>query len=167
MYKGRKINMIVAVDSKNGIGKDNKLLIYIPEDLTRFKEITSGHNIIMGRNTFLSLPKGALPNRKNIVLTFDKTDKFDGAYMAYSLDEAIDFCDEDKKIFIIGGASIYEQMFDYTDYFYITSIHKEFEADTFFPEVEKNMDNIMYARQFIHETKSGEIITYSFYEITK
>lgn len=125
--------MIVAVDEKHGIGKDNKLLFTFEEDLKRFKQITSGHNIVMGRNTFLSLPKGALPNRKNIVVSDQLDESFVGATTVDSLQAAIDACDMDKDVFIIGGASIYRQMFPYTDELYMTLIDKTFEADTFFP----------------------------------
>ena len=105
------IHIIVATDKNMAIGYQNKLLFWLPNDLKRFKELTTGNTIIMGRNTFLSLPKGALPNRRNIVLSTRKDASFPGAETYASLEEAIKGCKEDEKIYIIGGASVYIYIF--------------------------------------------------------
>lgn len=131
------ISIIVAINNNNGIGLDNELLYWLPNDLKRFKSLTTGHTIIMGRKTFESLPKGALPNRRNVVLTRQNL-KFEGAETFGSLDEALYNCKNDDEIFIIGGASLYQEAIDIADRLYITRINdSEKEADAFFPEIKK------------------------------
>ncbi|MCD4680687.1 MAG: dihydrofolate reductase [Bacteroidales bacterium] len=131
----KKISIIVAVAEGNAIGKNNNLLCYISEDLKRFKRLTTGHNIIMGKKTFESLPKGPLPNRTNIVISDNPDDNFEGCKSVYSIDEALGQCSDEKESFIIGGGSIYRQFMPLANKLYITHIHKHFEADTFFPEI--------------------------------
>ncbi len=131
----KKISIIVAVAGDNGIGNDNKLLCHIPGDLKRFKKITSGHTVIMGRNTFLSLPGGALKDRKNVVISDNAQDRFEGCVMVSSIAEAMDHCDDDRETFIIGGASVYRQFMPYTTRLYLTRVNKSFDADTFFPDI--------------------------------
>ena len=131
----KQISMIVAIDEDGGIGLKNNLLAYIPADLKRFKTITTGHNIIMGSNTWLSLPKRPLPDRRNIVITSRSGNEFDGAVLAHSIDEAVALLPNGDESFVIGGASIYRQMFPLATRLYLTLIHKKFEADTFFPEI--------------------------------
>ena len=131
------IHIIVATDKNMAIGYQNKLLFWLPNDLKRFKELTTGNTIIMGRNTFLSLPKGALPNRRNIVLSTRKDASFPGAETYASLEEAIKRCKEDEKIYIIGGASVYKQALPLADVLCITEIDAEApEADTYFPTID-------------------------------
>lgn len=131
------IHIIVATDKNMAIGYQNKLLFWLPNDLKRFKELTTGNTIIMGRNTFLSLPKGALPNRRNIVLSTRKDASFPGAETYASLEEAIKACKEDEKIYIIGGASVYKQALTLADVLCITEIDAEApEADTYFPTID-------------------------------
>lgn len=129
------INIIVVMDSNGGIGKDNKLLAHIPEDLKHFKQLTSGNTVVMGYNTWLSLPKKPLPNRRNIVLT-TKDIQLDGAEVVHSVDEVLDITKDDEDVFVIGGAQVYEEMMLYAQVIYQTRILHEFEADTFFPKVE-------------------------------
>lgn len=131
------IHIIVAIDKNLAIGNQNKLLFWLPNDLKRFKELTTGNTIIMGRNTFLSLPKGALPNRRNIVLSTQKNASFPGAETYASLEEAIKACKEDEKIYIIGGASVYKQALPLADVLCITEIDAEApDADTYFPNID-------------------------------
>lgn len=133
------LSIIVAIAKNNAIGKDNELLWHISEDLKRFKRITAGHTVIMGRNTLLSLPKWPLPKRTNVVIT-DKTDEsFEGCEMVYSIQEAASKCRADEECFVIGGASIYTQFMPLADKLYITHVNKEFEGDTFFPEIDNNV----------------------------
>lgn len=127
------ISIIVAITENDGIGRNNELLCYLPEDLKRFKKLTSGNVVVMGKNTYLSIPKRPLPNRVNIVISDDANDKFEGCVMAYSIEEAIEKFDVEKENFIIGGASIYKQFLEFANKFYLTRIHAEIEADTFFP----------------------------------
>ena len=158
----KNISIIVAVDINSGIGKNSKLLCNIPEDLKRFKEITTGHDIIMGKNTFLSLPNGALPNRRNIVLTDDKNDKFENCIMVFSIEEALKKCNQEDEVFIIGGASIYKQFLEHVDKLYITMIDYEFEPDTFFPEVQhENWQEIS-----MKKGNSDEKSPYEYYFVT-
>ena len=132
----RQITMIVAVAENGAIGKDNNLLWHISGDLKRFKAITTGHSIIMGRKTYLSFPKRPLPDRKNIILT-NGDNTFEGAYTAKNIEQALALCDSDE-VFIIGGESIYRQFLPYTTKIYLTRVHRSYEADTFFPTL--NMD---------------------------
>lgn len=129
------ISIIVALDANNAIGKDNRLLCHVPGDLKRFKEITSGHTVIMGRNTYLSLPGGPLKNRRNVVITDKKRERFEGCETVYSIREAIEKCDKKRENFIIGGASVYSQFLPYTNKLYLTRIYKTFPADVFFPDI--------------------------------
>jgi len=127
------ISIIAAVAKNRAIGYENKLIYWLPNDLKRFKALTTGHTIIMGRNTFLSLPKGALPNRRNIVLSRSTKD-FPGCDVYSSLEEALKHCTPDEDIYIIGGASVYRQALDIADRLCLTEINDTPEkADTFFP----------------------------------
>src|SRR5450759_4476130 len=103
------ISIIVAVSEDGGIGKDNELLWHISEDLKRFKRLTNGHTIIMGKKTWESLPHKQLPGRKNIVLTDVPGEHFDSSLTAYSIEEALGKCEKDEEIFVIGGGSVYRQ----------------------------------------------------------
>jgi dihydrofolate reductase len=130
----KQISIIVAVAANRAIGKDNDLLWHISEDLKRFKKITQGNQVIMGKKTFESLPKAPLPNRTNVVITDDRNDHFEGCVTVYSIEEAIDLCSEESESFIIGGGTIYKQFLPYASKLYITKVHRDFDADTFFPE---------------------------------
>lgn len=130
------ISIVVAIAENGAIGYKNDLLWHLPADLKRFKEMTTGHSIIMGSRTFRSLPKGALPNRRNIVLSRTQQD-FPGAEWAASPEMALELVGEEAEAFVIGGAQVYEQMLPYTDKIYLTRVHADFpEADTFFPELD-------------------------------
>lgn len=143
------ISIIVAVAKNNAIGKDNKLLWHLSEDLKRFKKLTTGYSIIMGKNTYFSLPRRPLPNRTHIVLTDVPGEKIDDCIMAYSVEEAISKMDPDNENFIIGGASIYKQFLPYANKLYITWVHKEFEADTFFPVLKEDEWSILSKEDYL------------------
>jgi len=132
----KEIAIIVAIAENYAIGKDNKLLWHIPEDLKRFKKITSGHPIVMGKKTFFSLPVRPLPKRENIVITDIPGEKIQGCTMAYSIDNAIEKMDSTQTNFIIGGGSIYKQFLPYAHKLFLTRVHKNFDAFTFFPEID-------------------------------
>ena len=128
------ISIIAAVAENRAIGYQNKLLYWLPDDLKRFKSLTTGNTIIMGRNTFESLPKGALPNRRNIVLSHTVTE-LPGCEVFASLDEALSHCPETEDVYIIGGSSVYNQAMPLADRLCLTEIHDTpAEADAFFPD---------------------------------
>lgn len=133
-----KINLIAAVGQNNEMGLDNKLLWHIPEDLKRFKKITEGKPVIMGRKTFESIGK-PLPNRKNIVLTNGKPQQFPLAVVtAKSVEGALIQAQltRSEEVFIIGGAGVYQSFMAKADKIYLTVVHAEFKADTFFPKLD-------------------------------
>lgn len=131
-----KISIIAAIDQRMGIGFQNKLLFWLPNDLKRFKSLTTGNTIIMGRKTFESLPKGALPNRRNVVLSSNPDTVCPGAEVYPSLEEALQSCKEDEHVYVIGGASIYQQALPVADALCLTEIDSTApEADVYFPEV--------------------------------
>ncbi len=132
----KNISIIVAIAENFAIGKNNDLLFHLPNDLKHFKEITSGHTIIMGRNTLLSLPKWPLPNRRHIVITDKKDDVFEGCETVFSIDEAIEKVKNEAEAFIIGGGMIYRQFFPIAGKLYLTLVHKPFDADVWFPEID-------------------------------
>lgn len=146
------ISMICAIARNNVIGANNSLIWHIPSDLKRFKKITSGHTIIMGRKTFEALP-GVLPKRKHIIITRDKNYNVDNENVEifHSVDDVLkQFKNSSEEVFIIGGGQIYKQFLPYADKLYLTILEKEFEGDTYFPEVNKD--------EWITEEKS-EVIT--------
>jgi dihydrofolate reductase len=130
------ISIIVAIAENRAIGKDNRLLWHISEDLKRFKKLTTGHTLIMGRNTFLSLPNGALPNRRHIVISDQEGEIFDGCEMARSIEEAIQLAGVKDECFVIGGGMVYSQFLPLAGKLYLTQVQESFEADTFFPEID-------------------------------
>jgi len=134
-----EVIIIAAVAKNNVIGKDNKIPWYIKEDFIHFKELTTGYPIIMGKNTFLSLPKKPLPNRKNIVLTFkDDSFVYPEVIVRHSLEETILEFKKESDVYIIGGASIYKQSIEFATKLEITRIDLEPEGDTYFPKI--NLD---------------------------
>lgn len=131
------ISIIAAVARNLAIGYQNKLLYWLPNDLKRFKALTTGHTIIMGRRTFESLPKGALPNRRNVVLTRSQV-TFPGAETFPSLQAALASCTPEEDIYIIGGASVYNEALPIADRLCLTEIDDTpAQADAFFPQFSK------------------------------
>ncbi len=130
------LTIIVAAAENNAIGKDNDLLWHLPIDFKRFKKLTTGHHIIMGRKTFESLP-GMLPNRTHVIITRQKDYIQENCIVVNSLEEAITYTSSDTQPFIIGGGEIYKQAMEVADCIEITRVHEAFEeADTFFPEID-------------------------------
>lgn len=161
------LSLIVAIAENNVIGKDNKLIWHISEDLKRFKSITSGNTMIMGRKTFESLP-GVLPNRKHIIVTRDNkyTVDSDQVSVIHDLDSFIKAHEKsDEEIFVIGGAEIYKQVLPYCNKLYLTKVHNSFEGDTYFPEIDYSKYETEYLSDKINDEKSG--ITYSFINLIK
>ena len=151
----KTLSIIVAIAQDNGIGFKNELLAHISEDLKRFKAITDGNTVVMGRNTWFSLPRRPLPNRQNIVITNIPGETFDGADTAYSIEGAINACPDNQESFIMGGAMVYQQFFEKADKLYITRILKSFEADTFFPDITLDKWQIDNEGEIFHDEKSG------------
>ncbi len=149
------LSIIVAVGKNLEIGKDNKLLWHISEDLKHFKTLTLGQTVVMGENTWYSLPKHPLPNRKNIVLSHNEDLVIDGANVFSSIDDFLDFVKTEEKVFIIGGASIYSQFIDIVDTMYITRVDMDFEADTFFPDIYDQIWNLTNGNNWKHDAESN------------
>ena len=142
------ISMIVAVSDDMGIGKNNELLWHIPGDLKRFKDLTYGNIVIMGKKTWESLPRKPLPGRKNIVLTDIPGEYFEGATSAWSVEDALTKCKGGDETFIIGGESIYHQFMPLADRLYITHVHKNAAADTYFPEIDPRVWKVTLKEEF-------------------
>ena len=158
------LSIIVAIAKNNVIGKDNKLIWHLPEDLKRFKRLTTGHNIIMGRKTFESLGR-VLPNRKHIVLCNDmKLDINDeNVEIVDSIDKLKQYEEAEEEIFIIGGATIYKLLLPKADKLYITKINQEFEGDVYFPEIDENVWKVVETEKGIKDEKNPydyEYVTY-------
>ncbi|MCB9802828.1 dihydrofolate reductase [Candidatus Nomurabacteria bacterium] len=157
------ISLIAVIDNKKALGYQNKLLVNLPEDLAHFKKITSGHPVIMGQNTFLSIGK-ALPNRLNIILSKDLNFKAKDCEVFNDLERALEFAksQDDDEIFFIGGASIYKQAIEIVDKLYLTIIDAEYQVDTWFPDYEQDFKII---REEKHQTK--ENLNYKFLELMR
>ena len=158
---------IIAAVAKNGaIGNDNKLIYWLPNDLKRFKELTTGHTIIMGSNTFRSLPKGALPNRRNVVLTCKGGD-FPGAEQFTSLDEALQSCAGEETVYIIGGEMLYRYALPYADTLELTEVDDTpSEADAFFPTID-NCWQLMQSEPHDKDEKHAYNYTFVTYKKSK
>lgn len=158
------ISIIVAVSEDWGIGKDNELLWHISEDLRRFKRLTSGNTIIMGKKTWESLPRRPLPNRKNIVLTDIPGEVIENSITAYSIPDALARCEKDEEIFIIGGGSIYRQFLPLADRLFITHVHRKAPADIYFPEIDMGTWKVTEKEECITDDELGIPYTYAIYE---
>lgn len=157
----KTISIIVAVARNGAIGLNNDLLWHIPEDFKWFKTHTKGNTVVMGRNTWLSLPVRPLPGRTNIVISDDPADDFEGAIMAGSIEEAIEKMSEAKENFIIGGGSIYSQFMPLAHKFYLTRVHKDFEADVFYPDFDLSEWREVYRED--HPEKEPDNLGYTFF----
>ena len=158
------ISIIVAIAQNFAIGKNNDLLFHLPNDLKRFKQITTGYPVIMGRNTLLSLPKGALPNRRNIVITDNPEEKFDRCEMVFSVEEAIEAVKKEKEAFIIGGGMIYRQFYPFAGKLYLTLVHRDFDADVYFPEIDYSEWEVLF-REDHRDDKNG--FDYSYLDLKR
>jgi dihydrofolate reductase len=158
------ISIIVAVSDDWGIGKDNELLWHISEDLKRFKRLTLGKTVVMGKKTWESLPKKPLPGRKNVVLTDNPNELIENSVTAYSIEDALGKCEMNEEIFIIGGGSIYRQFMPVADRLYITHVHKKAAADIYFPEIDLKVWEVTEKEEFISDGEEGIPYTYTIYE---
>ncbi|MBQ0153460.1 MAG: dihydrofolate reductase [Bacteroidales bacterium] len=162
------LSIIVAISENNAIGQKGGLLCHLPADLKHFKEITSGHPVLMGERTYLSLPKRPLPNRRNIVLTDNPQFAAEGVEIVHSIPEALQLINEDStaEFFIIGGGMVYRQFFALADKLYITRIHHTWnDADTFFPEIKDNEWQVIKQEDCASDNKN--LYNYTFLEYIK
>ena len=161
------VSIIAAVAENGAIGLDNRLLYWLPNDLRRFKALTTGHAIVMGRRTFESLPKGALPNRRNLVLTRNAGFIAPGAETYPSLSAALDACrDGEEEVFVIGGASVYREAMPLADRLCLTLVHDTpAEADAFFPEVEPEEWSVEHEER--HEADERHAFAYTFIDYAR
>lgn len=160
-----KITLIAAAAENNALGKDNDLLWHLPNDFKRFKKLTTGNKIIMGRKTFESFPK-PLPNRIHIIITRDKkyTTNYDDCIVVYSLEQALELCELDETAYIIGGGQIYSLAMDYASKIELTRVHENFEADTFFPLIDINKWNLTEEKHHPKDERHKFNFTYLTYE---
>lgn len=158
------ISIIVAVSDDWGIGKDNELLWHISEDLKRFKRLTTGKRVIMGKRTWFSLPRRPLPGRMNIVLTDIPGEIIDGSETVYSIEGALSKCLNDEEAFVIGGGTIYRQFMSIADRLYITHVHMNAPADIYFPEIDLKIWKITEMEDFLISETNEIPYTYIIYE---
>ena len=156
------ITLIAAAAENNALGKDNDLLWHLPEDFKRFKQITSGHYIIMGRKTFESFPK-PLPNRTHIIITRQEEYLVEGCLVVHSLEEALEIAPQNEEVFIIGGAQIYEQALPFADKIDLTRVHIELDADAFFPEFNTYEWNLVFSEKHFKDEKHQYDFTFETY----
>lgn len=154
------ISIVVAIAENNAIGKDNQLLWHLPADLKHFKDLTSGHPILMGRKTYDSIGR-PLPNRRNIVITRNPDLELPGAEITNSLAAALELCSTEKEVFIIGGAELYNHALEATNRIYLTRVHQSYEADTFFPEISPSEWNETSIESHLPDEKNGVAYTFS------
>jgi dihydrofolate reductase len=156
------ITIIVAIAENGAIGYKNELLYRISADLKRFKALTTGHTVLMGRKTFLSLPKGALPNRRNMVLTRDVNAQFPGTETFVSIEDALAAVGADEQVFVIGGAEIYRQTMPIADRLEVTLVHDvPVNADAYFPEISDEWRVVAQEDFTPEDTPEYSFITYS------
>ena len=154
-----ELTIIAAASTNNVIGFDNKLIWNIPKDLKRFKELTQGHSVIMGRKTFESLPN-PLPNRRNIVVTRNKDYSPEGIEVFSSIEDALDVCREDLQPFIIGGGEIYSQTINLVDKIELTRVYKDYQGDAFFPDIP--LDKFELTNESVNYLDDDSSTKYSF-----
>ncbi|RZL47833.1 MAG: dihydrofolate reductase [Pedobacter sp.] len=154
-----QISIVVAISENNAIGKNNQLLWHLPADLKHFKEITSGHPIIMGRKTYDSIGR-ALPNRRNIVITRTTSLSIPNVEVVNTLEDALSRCENENEVFVIGGAEIYKHALSLSNRIYLTTVHHSYEADTFFPEL--NKDEWKEVASEYHPSDEKNSVAYTF-----
>ncbi len=156
-----KVTIIAAVAENNALGKDNDLLWHLPDDFKRFKQLTTGHKIIMGRKTFESFPR-PLPNRHHIIITRDKSYSVEhpNCTIIHSLSDALALVANEALSFVIGGGEIYSLAMPYCDSLEITRVHGEYEADAFFPEIDSS--NWKLVREEYHGKDNKHAVDFTY-----
>ena len=156
------IIMIAAVAENNALGKNNELVWHLPNDFKRFKSLTTNHHIIMGRKTFESFPK-PLPNRVHVVITRQSDYNPEGCIVVDSIEKAISICPENEDSYIIGGGEIYTLGMEHADILEITKIHHSFDADAYFPEIDKTDWQLVESEENFRDEKHLYDYTYETY----
>jgi dihydrofolate reductase len=160
-----KISIVAAIADDYAIGYKKKLPWNLPADMKHFKALTTGHTVLMGKRTFESLPNGPLPNRKNIVLTTIFTEAVrEGYFEAESMEDAMELSSNADNVFVIGGSAVYQQCLDFADSMYITWVHGEFPADTYFPEIDFSKWNEVSREDCPADEANKYPYTFSVYE---
>lgn len=157
------LSLIAALDKNSGIGRENKLLWHLPADLKYFKKVTSGHTVIMGRKTFLSIGR-ALPNRRNIVLSRDAGFQAEGCEVFDDFFNAIKTCGNEDEVFVIGGADIYRQALQVADKIYLTRVSASVPADTFFPDFNMSIWKLIHLEKHKADEKNAYDYSFSIYQ---
>ncbi|TRO64136.1 dihydrofolate reductase [Christiangramia sabulilitoris] len=157
------ITIIAAAAENNALGKENGLVWHLPDDFKRFKRLTSGHHIIMGRKTFESFPK-LLPDRTHVIITRKEDYHPEGTIVVHSLEEALRVSKLDEQPFIIGGGEIYKMGMDKADRLELTRVHGEFDADTYFPEIDESKWDLIKEQFHEKDDKHDYAFTYLTYE---
>jgi dihydrofolate reductase len=157
------LTIIAAAAENNALGKDNQLVWHLPDDFKRFKKLTSGHHIIMGRKTFDTFPK-LLPNRTHVVITRQDNFRKEDVLVVNSLARAIELSADDPQAFVIGGGEIYKMSMKLADKIELTRVHGNFEADTFFPEIDENQWKLVSEEFHEKDEKHNYAFTYLTYE---
>lgn len=161
-----KITLIAAAGEKNELGKDKDLVWHLPDDFKRFKNLTTGHYIIMGRKTFETFPQ-LLPNRTHVIITRKKDYNPEGTIVVNSLGKALEVAKEDPQPFVIGGGEIYKLSMEKADCIELTRVHGTFEADTFFPEIDEEKWKLIASEMHPKDDRHNYAFTYLTYERAK
>lgn len=163
--KKPNLSIIVAIAQNGAIGKNNDLLWHLSGDLKRFKKLTTGHPVVMGRKTWESLPKRPLPGRKNIVFTQNPDFEAEGAEVVHSVNELFKTLkDCDEEVFVMGGAAIYQLLLPFADRLYITRVYRDYEADVFFPTIDMSEFTLVNLSEPIFDEESGLDYAYEEYD---
>ena len=163
--KRPSLSIIVAMAENLAIGKDNDLLWHLGSDLKRFKRLTMGHPVVMGRRTWESLPKRPLPGRRNIVFTQNPDFEDEGAEVVHSVNglfKALKDCND--EVFVMGGASIYQLLLPFTNKLYVTRVYREFDGDVFFPVIDMSEFNLVSLSDPMFDEESGLDYAYEEYD---
>lgn len=158
-----KVTLIAAAGENNELGKDSDLVWHLPDDFKRFKRLTTGHAIIMGRKTFETFPD-LLPNRRHIIITRKENYHPEGATVVHSLEEALEAAKDDEQPFIIGGGEIYKLSMEKADSIELTRVHGTFDADTYFPELDENKWKLVSSEEHPADERHRYAFTYLTYE---
>lgn len=158
-----KVTLIAAAGENNELGKDKDLVWHLPDDFKRFKKLTTGHYIIMGRKTFETFPN-LLPNRTHVIITRKEDYNPPGTIVVHSLKEALEAAKEDPQPFVIGGGEIYKLSMDKADMIELTRVHGTFEADTYFPEIDEQKWNLIASEEHPADERHDYSFTYLTYE---
>ena len=158
-----KVTLIAAAGENNELGKDKDLVWHLPDDFKRFKKLTTGHTIIMGRKTFETFPQ-LLPNRKHVIITRKQDYNPEGTIVVNSLEKALEKAQEDPQPFVIGGGEIYKLSMEKADCIELTRVHGTFEADTFFPEIDEKKWKLVASETHSKDERHNYAFTYLTYE---